>query len=183
MSDSVAEALLRYAVSRQEVPFTLASGATSHHYIDVKAALCRPDILRDVATEISDLARAEGISFTHVGGLTMGADAVAVGVSLVSGAQWFSVRKEPKQRGHKRSIEGAQLDSNSRVLLVDDVVSTGGSTLAAAEAARDAGAEVVAAIPVVDRGGGAARAFSDAGIRYLPLIGHTVLGIPKLGAR
>lgn len=144
--------LTEHAVSRRDEPFTLASGATSSHYVDVKAALCHPEILRDVATAITDLAHAEGVAFTHVGGLTMGADAVAVAVALNGGAQWFSVRKEPKQRGHGRVIEGARLGPGDRVLLVDDVVSTGVSTLKALEAVTVAGATVAAAIPVVDRG-------------------------------
>lgn len=172
--------LLTYAVSRREEPFKLASGALSHFYVDVKAALCRPGILRAVSEAIVDLTRTEGIAFTHVGGLTMGADAVAVGVSLASGAQWFSVRKEPKQRGHARLIEGATLDEHSRVLLVDDVVSTGGSTLKALDAALQVGAHVIAAVPVVDRGGEAAQRFAARGIRYLPLVRHDELGMPPL---
>ena len=182
-ADPEVVALIRqHAVTRRDEPFRLASGASSYFYIDVKAALCRPDILRAVSATITDLARREGVEFTHVGGLTMGADAVAIGVSLASGTQWFSVRKEPKQRGHGRSIEGAQLDATSQVLLVDDVVSTGGSTLKALDAVLEVGATAVAAIPVVDRGGGAARAFTARGVRYLPLISHGDLGIPALGA-
>jgi orotate phosphoribosyltransferase len=178
----VADLIRRYAVTRRNEPFRLASGASSHFYVDVKQALCCPDILRAVSTSITNLTRREGIEFTHVGGLTMGADAVAVGVSLASGAQWFSVRKEPKARGHGRAIEGAQLDSASIVLLVDDVVSTGGSTLKALDAVLATGAVAVAAIPVVDRGGEAAHRFAERGVRYLPLITHDQLGIPPLGA-
>jgi orotate phosphoribosyltransferase len=177
----IVEALNEFAVSRRGEPFTLASGARSHYYIDVKAALCRPPILRSVSRAIADLARRENVHFTHVGGLTMGADGVAIGVSLASGAEWFSVRKEPKERGHSRTIEGAQLDSASRVLLVDDVVSTGGSTLKALDAVLTTGAAAVAAIPVVDRGGNAARAFTDRGVRYMPLVTAAHLGIPSLG--
>jgi orotate phosphoribosyltransferase len=180
VTDSIAAALAAYAVSRRDEPFQLASGAQSHFYVDVKAALCRPEILRDVAAAITDLAAAEGVGFTHVGGLTMGADAVAVAVSLASGACWFSVRKEPKERGHGRVTEGTRLGPGDRVLLVDDVVSTGGSTMQALEAVTAAGATVTAAIPVVDRGGDAAAAFAAAGVRYLPLVTATQLGIPPL---
>jgi orotate phosphoribosyltransferase len=179
----VADLIRRYAVTaRREEPFRLASGASSHFYVDVKAALCRPDILQAVSRAIVELADAEGITFTHVGGLTMGADAVAVGVSLASGAQWFSVRKEPKQRGHSRAIEGAQLDSASRVLLVDDVVSSGGSTLKALDTVLSTGAVAVAVIPVVDRGGDAAGSFAKVNVRYLPLVTSEQLGIPRLGS-
>ncbi|ULP48008.1 orotate phosphoribosyltransferase [Mycolicibacter virginiensis] len=179
---TVIDSLRGYAVSRRAEPFALASGSTSSWYVDVKAALCYPQVLRQVSAAIVALAAAEGIDFTHVGGLTMGADAVAVGVALASDAQWFSVRKEPKSRGHGRAIEGAALSADSMVLLVDDVVSTGGSTIKALEAVRAAGATVVAAIPVVDRGAGAAAAMEAAGVRYLPLVNHGELGIPALGS-
>lgn len=175
------DSLLTYAVSRRDEPFDLASGGRSHYYVDVKAALCRPEVLHAVSAAIAAHAAAEGVEFTHVGGLTMGADAVAVGVSLATGAQWFSVRKEPKERGHRRAIEGAAVDGSAKVLLVDDVVSTGSSTLKALDAVRSAGATVVAAIPVVDRGGNAPKTFADHGVRYLPLISHDDLGIPALG--
>ena len=178
----LAEYVRVVAVTRRSEPFRLASGAESSYYVDVKAAICRPAVLQAVSSAIVDLARREGIDFTHVGGLTMGADAIAVGVSLTSGAQWFSVRKEPKERGHSRVIEGAQLDSSSQVLLVDDVISTGGSTLKALDAVLAAGAVAVAAIPVVDRGGDAAVVFAERAVRYMPLFGHTALGIPALGA-
>jgi orotate phosphoribosyltransferase len=179
---SVTAAIRELAVSRRDEPFALASGQTSFFYVDVKRALCHPEVLRDVSRAIAELATAEGIGFTHVGGLTMGADAVAVGVSFVSGARWFSVRKEPKQRGHSRLIEGADLDTDSRVLLVDDVVSTGGSTVKALNAVIATGAVVVAAIPVVDRGAGARAELEARGVRYLPLVSHDELGIPALGA-
>jgi orotate phosphoribosyltransferase len=177
----VAALIRQHAVTRrEEEPFRLASGAQSRYYVDVKAALCHPDILRAVSAAIVELTRREGIEFTHVGGLTMGADAVAVAVSLASGAEWFSVRKEPKARGHGRGIEGAQLDSASKVLLVDDVVSSGGSTLKALDTVLSTGAVAVAAIPVVDRGGEAVRAFAERGVRYMPLLRHGDLGIPAL---
>lgn len=180
MHASIVAAIREFAVSRRDEPFQLASGATSHFYVDVKAALCRPDVLRDVAAAITELARAEGIDFTHVGGLTMGADAVAVAVSLGSGKPWFSVRKETKQRGHSRLIEGAALSPGDRVLLVDDVVSTGGSTRKALDACLAAGATAAGVIPVVDRGGDAEKLFASAGVRYLPLVEAAELGIPGL---
>lgn len=178
---SIISALSAHAVSRRDEPFLLASGERSHLYVDVKAALCRPEVLRDVAAAIVDLTRTEGVEFNRVGGLTMGADAVAVAVSLTSGQQWFSVRKDPKQRGHGRLIEGAEIGVGDRVLLVDDVVSTGGSTLKALEAITAAGATALAAIPVVDRGGDAAGAFAACGVRYFPLVTAAALGMPPLG--
>lgn len=176
----IVEYLVAHAVSRRDEPFQLAGGASSNYYIDVKVALADPRALRAVSVAILERAVLAGAFFSHVGGLTMGADAVAVGVALASDTQWFSVRKDPKHRGHERGIEGANLDSSSQVLLVDDVVSTGGSTLRALDAVLATGADVVAAIPVVDRGGGAATALAARGIRYLPLVRHDQLGIPAL---
>lgn len=80
-----------------------------------------------------------------VGGPTMGADALAVGIAVVSDSRWFFVRKEPKGRGTGRWIEGAQVGPGDKVLLVEDVVTTGGSILKTVEVVRDTGAEVVAA--------------------------------------
>lgn len=191
-TDPLTAVIRAHAVTHRDTPFQLASGQLSSYYVDVKRALCRPDVLRETAAEIVALTRHEGITFTAVGGLTMGADAVdgltmgadavAVGVSLASGVPWFSVRKEPKERGHGRAIEGAQLGEGDQVLLVDDVVSTGSSTLKALDAVEAAGATAAAAVPVVDRGGEAAAAFARRGVRYCPLLTHQQLGIPALGS-
>ena len=75
----------------------------------------------------------------------MGADALAHGVSILSGCSWFSVRKEPKGHGRSAWVEGARLVEGDRVVIVEDVVSTGASLLKAVERVRDLGAEVVAA--------------------------------------
>lgn len=174
--------LRRYAVALRDEPFRLASGHTSRFYIDVKAAVCRLAILDAVSVAILERAVLGGASFTHVGGLTMGADTVAVSVALAGESQWFSVRKEPKRRGHERLVERARLDASSQVLLVDDVVSTGGSLLTALDAVLATGAHVAGAVRVVDRGGQAATALAERGIPYLPLFSGEELGVPPLGA-
>ncbi len=112
----------------REEPFRLASGQLSHDYIDGKYAIDTGDRLRVVSQAIADLAAMNGIEFDAVGGLTMGADSIAIGVAMVTGKAWFSVRKEQKQRGREQWIEGTRLTPGTRVLLVDDVISTGGST-------------------------------------------------------
>src|SRR4029077_5342224 len=85
------------------------------------------------------------LPFDAVGGPTMGADALAHGVALLSGAAWFSVRKEPKGHGRGAWVEGARLASGDRVVVVEDVVSTGRSLLESVERIRDLGAVVLAA--------------------------------------
>ena len=101
-----------------------------------------------------DLAAERQIEFDAVGGLTMGADALAHGVAMVTGKAWFSVRKEPKSRGLEQFIEGFRLKDHpgTRVLLVEDVVSTGGSVRKAYDRSIEAGAVVTGIIPMVDRG-------------------------------
>ena len=113
---------------RREEPFKLASGQLSHDYIDGKFAVDTGERLAIVSRAVADLAAGHGIEFDAVGGLTMGADPLAHGVAMVTGKAWFSVRKEQKQRGREQWIEGTRLEPGTRVLLVDDVISTGGST-------------------------------------------------------
>ena len=113
---------------RRDEPFKLASGQLSHDYIDGKYAVDTGERLTIVSRAVADLAADNGIEFDAVGGLTMGADPLAHGVAMVTGKAWFSVRKEQKQRGREQWVEGTRLQPGTRVLLVDDVISTGGST-------------------------------------------------------
>jgi orotate phosphoribosyltransferase len=136
---------------------TLTSGATAQYYVDAKRAILRPagfDALAELlAAHVADWQA------TAVGGLTMGADPVAC-AALAGGARVkaFFVRKEAKQHGLQRRIEGPALTSGDRCVVVEDVVTTGGSTLTAIEALNDAGQEICGVISVLDRlaGGGAA---------------------------
>src|ERR1700759_3816578 len=126
----------------RDEPFKLASGQLSHDYIDGKYAVDTGERLAGVSRAVAELAEANGIEFDAVGGLTMGADPLAHGVAIVTGKAWFSVRKEQKQRGREQWIEGTRLEPGTRVLLVDDVISTGGSTEIAFERVVAAGAVV-----------------------------------------
>lgn len=78
---------------------------------------------------ITEAVEEAGIEFDAVGGPTMGADALAVGITAANHSRWFFICKQPKGHGTGRRIEGAPIDSDTRVLLVDDVVTTGGSIL------------------------------------------------------
>jgi orotate phosphoribosyltransferase len=162
---------------RREEPFKLASGQLSHDYIDGKFAVDTGERLSIVSQAVADLAASHGIDFDAVGGLTMGADPLAHGVAMVTGKAWFSVRKEQKQRGREQWIEGTRLQPGTRVLLVDDVISTGGSTEIAADRVTAVGAVIAGVIPMVDRGGGAAARFAKRNVPFVALVTYRDLGI------
>jgi orotate phosphoribosyltransferase len=106
-----------------------------------------------------------------------GADPLAHGVAMVTGKAWFSVRKEQKQRGREQWIEGTRLQPGTRVLLVDDVISTGGSTEIAFDRVTAVGAVVAGVIPMVDRGDIAAKRFAKRGVPFVALVSYRDLGI------
>lgn len=168
-------------LERREEPFRLASGQLSHDYIDGKFAIDDGRSLRTVCEAVIELVKEAGIEFTAVGGVTMGSDALTHGISVLSGARWFTVRKEPKQRGREQWVEGARLTSDDRVLLVEDVVTTGGSIRKALDRVAEVGATVVCVAPMVDRGEAGRVLFEGLGVTYLPLMTYQDLGIAPVG--
>ncbi len=147
----------------------LASGATATYYVDAKRAILRPAGFRALGELVAEAARELGA--TAVGGMTMGADPVAC-AALAAGAdvKAFFVRKDRKAHGLERWVEGPPLGPGERCLIVEDVVTTGGSTVAAIERVRDEGLEVVGVVSVLDRLAGGAQAIETAaGAPYRPL--------------
>jgi orotate phosphoribosyltransferase len=145
----------------------LTSGATARYYVDAKRAILRPAGFRALGEIVA--RHATGWGATAVGGLTMGADPVAC-AALAGGfdGKAFFVRKDTKQHGLQRRIEGPFLEEGDRCVIVEDVVTTGGSTLQAIQAVRDAGHEIVGVISVLDRlAGGGARIEEAAGAPYV----------------
>jgi len=165
--DTLVRELREHALVVGEV--TLTSGAVAQYYVDAKRAILRPAGFAALAELVAH--RANEVGATAVGGLTMGADPVAC-AALAGGAQVkaFFVRKETKHHGLMRAIEGPPLDGGERCLIVEDVVTTGSSTLRAIEVVRDAGHEVCGVLAVLDRlaGGGDAIA-AAAGAPYAAL--------------
>jgi len=149
---------------------TLTSGQTASYYIDAKRAILLPDGFRALGALVA--AEAERVGATAVGGMTMGADPVAC-AALAAGApvKAFFVRKDKKQHGLQRWIEGPELDPGERCLVVEDVVTTGGSTVKAIERIQEEGLEVVGVVSVLDRLSGGAEAIVAAanGAPYTPL--------------
>jgi orotate phosphoribosyltransferase len=148
----------------------LTSGQVAQYYVDAKRAILRPAGFTALAELIA--SRARDWDATAVGGLTMGADAPAC-AALAGGAdvKAFFIRKETKAHGLQRRIEGPLLEPGDRCLIVEDVVTTGGSTLQAIEAVRDAGHPIAGIVSVLDRLAGGAERIRDAadGAPYEPL--------------
>jgi orotate phosphoribosyltransferase len=149
---------------------TLTSGRKAQYYVDAKRAILLPGGFRALGELVA--AEAERVGATAVGGMTMGADPVAC-AALAAGApvKAFFVRKDRKQHGLQRWIEGPELEPGERCLVVEDVVTTGGSTVKAIERVLEEGLQVVGVVSVLDRlaGGGEAIAAASDGAPYTPL--------------
>ena len=159
--------------------FTLSSGKKATYYVDMRKLTldhrASPAIGRLVLDAVRDL------DVDAVGGLTLGADPIANAVMHASVAAGtpvdaFVVRKEPKDHGRGRQIEGAEV-TGKRVVIVEDTSTTGGSPLKAAEVAAAAGAEIVAVVTVVDRKPGAQAAVEAAGYEWRSIIDLDDLGL------
>jgi orotate phosphoribosyltransferase len=165
--DRLVAELREHALVLGEV--TLTSGKTASYYVDAKRAILRPAgflaLGELLAAEVSRLGA------TAVGGLTMGADPVAC-AALAGGAQAnaFFIRKEAKAHGLQRRVEGPFLTDEDRCLVVEDVVTTGGSTVKAIEALQAEGRTIVGVVSVLDRlAGGDARIEAACGAPYVAL--------------
>jgi orotate phosphoribosyltransferase len=162
--------------------FTLTSGARATYYIDLRrvsldhrVAPLIGDVMVDLIADIPDIAA--------VGGLTMGADPIASAVlhrGVLKGKAYdaFVVRKEPKDHGRGKQVEGPDLEGK-RVIVLEDTSTTGGSPLAAAAALEKVGATVVAIAVVVDRNTGAREVIEAAGYEYRAAISLSDLGLPS----
>jgi orotate phosphoribosyltransferase len=131
--------------------FTLSSGGTSDYYIDCRVTTLDARGAQLVGEVFFDEIREQGWAAEAIGGLTMGADPIVVAVAVTSGTlHGFLVRKADKQHGTGQRIEGFR-EKGARVVIVDDVCTTGSSTVQAIEAAREFGFEVVGAMCLVER--------------------------------
>ena len=163
--------LRRHAVIRGEV--TLASGQKADYYVDAKRALLRPAAFRAAGELIA--AEAMERDAAAVGGMTMGADPLAcAAIAAPGGGELvaFFVRKERKDHGLQRWIEGPELEKGTRCLVVEDVVTTGGSTVSAIERIVEEELEIAGVVAAVDRLAGGAEAIETAarGAPYRALV-------------
>lgn len=156
--------------------FTLTSGLTSFYYFDSKPTTLDPEGAYLTAKLILESIREQGIEVDAIGGMTLGADPIVSAVAAVSFAERghyrplpaFIVRKGPKKHGTERFIEGFSGPSGTSVAIIDDVCTTGGSTLNSIHRAEEAGYRVEAVFALVDRLQGGSEALSS--YRFLPLI-------------
>lgn len=159
---------------------TLSSGIEADHYVDLRRITLDHRSAPLVGRVMLDLLRDNDIEADAVGGLTLGADPVAVAVMHAAAAgqplDAFVVRKEGKAHGLQRRIEGPDV-AGRRVVAVEDTSTTGGSVLTAVDALVDAGADVVAVAVIVDRGTGAREAVEARGLRYLAAFSSSELGL------
>src|SRR5271170_6397568 len=131
--------------------FKLSSGGTSDYYIDCRTTTLDARGAQLVGQVFLNEIRKQGWQAEAIGGLTMGADPIVVAVAVTSGTlNGFLVRKAEKQHGTGQRIEGFR-EKGARVVIVDDVCTTGSSTVQAIEAAREFGFEVVGAMCLVER--------------------------------
>ena len=149
--------------------FTLASGAKSDYYIDIKKASTNPEVLRLIARLMAQKMRDEGIQADRIAGVVLGSVPLATALALETGIPYVMIRKEKKDHGTGKLIEG-DLNAGDRVLVVEDVITTAGSSIKAIGTLREAGAEVKYVISVIDREGGGAENLAEAGVDFRPLV-------------
>jgi orotate phosphoribosyltransferase len=179
VSETQRQRLLRLindlAVVRGRV--TLSSGKEADYYIDLRRITLHHEAAPLVgAVMLEHLAQhGFGGGFDAIGGLTLGADPIATAVLHAAAARGenvdaFVVRKAAKAHGMQKQIEGPDIKGR-RVVIVEDTTTTGSSPLAAIQAAREAGAEVLAVATIVDRDTGAREVIEAEGVPYFPIFG------------
>jgi len=171
------ELIEEYAVQRGH--FVLSSGRESHYYLDGRMVALHPEGAYLIGKLL--FAQMADLDVQAVGGLTLGADPVATAVAIASYLEGkpinaFLVRKEAKGHGTKKLVEGP-LAPGSRVVIVEDTMTTGGSALKAVAAAEELGCTVVAVMVVIDRMEGARETIEDAGYKFMPLFTVKDLGL------
>src|SRR5438876_7159960 len=173
--------------------FALASGRQSDFYVDAKLTTSEPRaalLVGSVGWElVKEIARARNVQVDSIGGLTMGADWMALSIGIASyldspssDIQTFSVRKSAKKHGRHKLIEG-NFSPGDSVVIVDDVITTGGSTLQAIEAVKEAHGKIAFVIVLVDRQEGGREAIEQDGHTVIPIFNRKDLIGTNAGQR
>ncbi|MDA7979859.1 MAG: orotate phosphoribosyltransferase [Pirellulales bacterium] len=184
MYDKSALAELVKAKALKFGEFKLVSGQISHYYLDGKQVTLDSEGSRLVGLGILELL-GEDLP-DAVGGMSIGADPITAAVLTIAGVQkkplrGFMVRKEAKGHGLKKYIEGP-VQNGEDVVIVEDVVTTGGSSLLAIERCKEFGLNVHRVIAIIDRLQGGREAFEQAGYEFSSLLNIRELGVEPLAA-
>lgn len=166
------------AVTRGD--FTLASGAKASFYLDCRQLTLHPQGLVQVSAGMVNLLAKDSLP-DAVGGMAIGADPITAGIIHHAGLagldlRGFIVRKEAKGHGTGRQVEGP-VQAGQKIVIVEDVVTSGGSSLKAIQAVRDFGLEVTQVLAIVDRQAGGKEAFQEAGVPFQSLFTLSDLGL------
>jgi len=143
--------------------FVLASGKRSNYFVNIKRASTDPRVLREIGK-----AMAPHVDDAKIAGMALGAVPLAVAVALETNMPFVMVRKEPKDHGTKELIEG-EVSPGDNFVVVEDVATTGGSTMKVVNALREKGARVSKAVVVVDREEGARELLTEHGIELVSI--------------
>ena len=170
--DELIQAILDTSVLRGE--FTLRSGRKSSYYIDKYRFATRPDVLREVGRLMGE--HATQLNVDRIAGAELGGVPLAAATSLACGRPYVLIRNQKKEYGTAKQMEG-ELQEGDRVLLVEDVLTTGGQVLEAARTLEAAGATVVRIVSVIDRMEGARENIEGAGYEMAGLVTTGDLGL------
>ena len=154
--------------------FTLRSGRTSDYYLDKYLFSTQPDILRELGERFAE--RAARADVNRLAGAELGGIPLVTAASLASGLPTVLIRNQKKDYGTSQQLEG-RLEAGDRVLLLEDVCTTGGQILEAAAVIEQAGAEVVGIVGTIDREEGARENIEGAGYRFEALFTKSDLGV------
>ena len=143
--------------------FILASGKKSNYFVNIKRASTNPEVLREIGKAIAPY-----VNDAKIAGMALGAIPLAVAVALETNKGFVMVRKEPKDHGTRDMIEGDVMPGE-KFMIVEDVATTGGSTLRVVSALREKGANVSKVVVVVDRQEGAKEMLMEHGIELISL--------------
>jgi orotate phosphoribosyltransferase len=157
-----------------EGDFVLSSGARSSWYLDKYLFETRPEILRPLAAALAGLVPPDT---DRIVGTELGAVALATALSLETDLPFVIARKGAKEYSTAKRVEG-ELRTGERVIVVEDVITTGAQAIQAANLVRDEGATVLAIVAVVDREQGGAEKIAEAGYPLRALLGRADLGLP-----
>jgi len=149
--------------------FTLASGAKSNYYIDIKRASTDPKVLYLISQLMAEKMTSMNMRPDKIAGVVLGSVPLAAALSLATGIPYVMVRKEKKDHGTSKLIEGV-LNKGDKVVVIEDVITSAGSSISAIGTLREAGADVSVVLSVIDRESGGEAALKKIGVDLVPLV-------------